>query len=292
MSNFIVQNFAGSDGAKWFIGVVEDRNDPLQMGRLRVRIHGAHVDDKSLIPTSELPWAMPVMPLTGGGVSGVGSTVDVMIGACVVGFWLDWPDCQMPAIWGTFPQIEGTPGAPGTLHQQGNRINDVIQNGNVGGAGTIVPTGEGPQWLRIARGELAKGVAEWKGSSHNPEVLKYGKDLGFTTDDSEHPWCSAFVRWCLKNAGANVTGITGLAKSSLTASGLEPITEPVLGCVAVYTRDGYSKSSIYGHVGFWLKREGGIDTIISGNTGDRVAVSTESVEKCCGYRWPRGFPRS
>ena len=30
----------------FFYGIVEDRNDPLKIGRVRVRIHGFHTDDK------------------------------------------------------------------------------------------------------------------------------------------------------------------------------------------------------------------------------------------------------
>ena len=45
-----------------FVGVVEDRNDPLSLGRCRVRAFGIHTEDKAMIPTEDLPWATPVMP--------------------------------------------------------------------------------------------------------------------------------------------------------------------------------------------------------------------------------------
>ena len=32
-----MQNFMGMDGFIWFTGVVEDRNDPSKLGRVRVR---------------------------------------------------------------------------------------------------------------------------------------------------------------------------------------------------------------------------------------------------------------
>ncbi len=31
---------------RMFYGIVEDRNDPLLIGRVRVRVHGLHTDDK------------------------------------------------------------------------------------------------------------------------------------------------------------------------------------------------------------------------------------------------------
>ena len=38
------ENFMGLGGFLWFSGVVEDRQDPLKVGRLRVRILGQHTD--------------------------------------------------------------------------------------------------------------------------------------------------------------------------------------------------------------------------------------------------------
>ena len=38
------------DGFIWFTGVVEDRNDPSKIGRVRVRIVGHNTDDKLKIP--------------------------------------------------------------------------------------------------------------------------------------------------------------------------------------------------------------------------------------------------
>ena len=36
---------------KHFFGIVEDRHDPLKIGRVRVRIHGIHTDNKCTGPT-------------------------------------------------------------------------------------------------------------------------------------------------------------------------------------------------------------------------------------------------
>ena len=38
-----------------FFGVVEDRQDPLRLGRVRIRAFGIHTEDRGKIPTSELP---------------------------------------------------------------------------------------------------------------------------------------------------------------------------------------------------------------------------------------------
>ena len=45
-----MENFQGQDGFVWFTGVVEDRNDPTKLGRVRVRCVGYHTDDKVKYP--------------------------------------------------------------------------------------------------------------------------------------------------------------------------------------------------------------------------------------------------
>jgi hypothetical protein len=48
----------------WWYGVVEDRADPLELGRVRVRCYGWHTDNKTDLPTVDLPWAQPIQPIT------------------------------------------------------------------------------------------------------------------------------------------------------------------------------------------------------------------------------------
>lgn len=51
---------------KYCYGVVEDRADPLKIGRVRVRVRGYHTDDKTKIATPDLPWSHVLMPVTSG----------------------------------------------------------------------------------------------------------------------------------------------------------------------------------------------------------------------------------
>ena len=51
------------------MGVVEDRADPKHLGRVRVRCLGYHTEDLIKLPTSDLPWAHPMNPITSATVS-------------------------------------------------------------------------------------------------------------------------------------------------------------------------------------------------------------------------------
>ena len=94
--------FMGMDGFVWFTGVVEDRDDPLKLGRVRVRCLGIHPEDKTLVPTASLPWAHPMQPITSAAMNGIGQTpLGVVEGTWVVGFFRDGIEAQDPVIMGT-----------------------------------------------------------------------------------------------------------------------------------------------------------------------------------------------
>ena len=101
-----MSNFMGRDGFQWFVGVVEDRQDPKKLGRVRVRCLGYHTENHGDLPTSDLPWAHPLNPITSATVSGVGQTpLGVVEGTWVVGFFQDGAEAQQPIIFGTLPGV-------------------------------------------------------------------------------------------------------------------------------------------------------------------------------------------
>ena len=51
------QMFYG-DQNRWFIGLVIDVDDPLKLDRVKVRIQGIHTHDTTLIPNSQLNYAI------------------------------------------------------------------------------------------------------------------------------------------------------------------------------------------------------------------------------------------
>ena len=96
--------FMGQDGFIWFVGVVEDREDPQRIGRVRVRCLGFHTEDLIELPTVDLPWAHVMHPVTDPSMQGLGNTPSFLIeGSWVVGFFRDARDKQQPIIMGTLP---------------------------------------------------------------------------------------------------------------------------------------------------------------------------------------------
>ncbi len=99
------------DNIRWFIGKVEDNNDNiLNLGRLRVRIHGIHSADKNLVADEDLPWASVLLPITMSGTANGTTPVGIQIGAMVFGIFLDARLSQLPLVLGSIP------------HDIGNRV--------------------------------------------------------------------------------------------------------------------------------------------------------------------------
>lgn len=95
---------------KLFFGCVEDRkSDPLKIGRMKVRIVGLHTNNKTKLPTEDLPWATPITPITSASVSGIGqSPTGIVEGSWVVLTFIDSDkDLQYPVVIGTIPGVPG-----------------------------------------------------------------------------------------------------------------------------------------------------------------------------------------
>lgn len=93
------KSFAGKNGFIWWVGIVEDRQDPIKLGRCRVRCVGWHADNKMQLPTDMLPWAMPAYPINGV------NTYAPKEGEMVFGFFADGESAQSPVMLGVFPSI-------------------------------------------------------------------------------------------------------------------------------------------------------------------------------------------
>lgn len=88
-----------------YTGCVENRDDPLKLGRCQVRIVGLHTDDKIVFPTADLPWAFPMQPVTSAAINGIGWTPTGPVpGTWVVVMFRD-EDLQQPVMIGTIGGI-------------------------------------------------------------------------------------------------------------------------------------------------------------------------------------------
>jgi hypothetical protein len=90
----------------WFMGVVEDNNDPQKLGRAKVRCFGFHTEDKSLLPTEDLPWAYAIS-------GNYSSAITVpQLNTWVWGFFLDGKFAQQPMLIGMMMGMPTMPPYP------------------------------------------------------------------------------------------------------------------------------------------------------------------------------------
>jgi len=93
----------------FYRGVVEDNNDPLKAGRVRIRIFGIHTsqlrkDVDEGIPVDELPWAEPCLPIIEGSISGFGIWGVPLQGSHVMVFF-EASNLSQPRYFATMPGI-------------------------------------------------------------------------------------------------------------------------------------------------------------------------------------------
>lgn len=143
-----------------------------------------------------------------------------------------------------------------------------------------------PKWLDIAEGEI--GQKEVVGGE-NPRIIEYHSSCTLHAKEDEVPWCSAFVNWCLLQAGIIGTN-NALAKSWLGWG--EMIAEPVLGCIVVIKKNEAGEDTVTGsstgyHVGFFVMKDDRIH-LLGGNQSDQVKISSFGLTsyEIVGYRMP------
>ncbi len=119
----------GENGYFWFIGIVEDRDDPQQLGRHQVRVYVYYSDNKALLPTEKLPWAFVAGSIYSASKEGIGiSPTGIQVGTTVVGFFADGREAQIPIITGT---LYGIPDGDQRRHDVPKRargLNPITKN--------------------------------------------------------------------------------------------------------------------------------------------------------------------
>jgi hypothetical protein len=185
-----MKNFMGKDGFQWFVGVVEDRQDPKHLGRVRVRCLGYHTEDLVKLPTIDLPWAHPMNPITSATVSGIGQTpLGVVEGTWVVGFFTDGELAQQPMIMGTLPGVPG-----------------------------VLPTKIEPEKIDRYDGEIdgyaGKGFQDYKNANY-PKYTETDVNR-LAVNDTEKPHLSLKIREATRDLAVGTAQIDGVVDGVAT----------------------------------------------------------------------------
>jgi hypothetical protein len=110
-----------------------------------------------------------------------------------------------------------------------------------------------------ARQELMRGVREVGTSNSGPDVEKYLKVVGLGPG---HPWCAAFVSWCLRQAGLLELPKGAAAVRNWQAwRGVAPVKLPRRGDLMFWLNP-----DLTGHIGFVAGVGPGWVRTIEGNT--------------------------
>lgn len=104
-------------------GRVEDIDDPLKIGRVRVRVFGIHSQNQALIPTESLPWAVIKNSPDNPAKDGYGkSPVGLHVGSVVTVEFRDGEDMQQPVVTGSYTGVGDVPSSIDSRNSQNNSL--------------------------------------------------------------------------------------------------------------------------------------------------------------------------
>lgn len=134
--------------------------------------------------------------------------------------------------------------------------------------------------INVASREI--GTKEIPGPQHNPRVVNYAKEAGFTyVNDDETPWCSFFMNWIAKKSNLETSNL-GNARSWLNV-GLS-VSNPEPGDIVIFWRD--SIDSYKGHVGVFMGYSQDHTRIytLGGNQSNQVSQTAYAANQLLGFR--------
>jgi len=209
-------NFLGFNNFIWWVGVVEDREDPQTLGRVRARILGTHTSDKNILPTADLPWAQVIHPVTSSGISGLGHTTFLVTGSWVFGFFRDGEARQEPVVLGTMPGLS-------------TELADTTK-------GFYDPDGVYPKALEVDTNRLAvNDTSSTTLTTGVDDRILSKEEVTSTANDKEH--ISLTTRKAARITGiptADFNAATGAGGSTLTADDGSTFDEPTTTYATVY----------------------------------------------------------
>lgn len=239
----------GFENLVWFLGIVEDNDDPTHSGRIRVRAFGFHPPvSTNEVLTEDLPWA-PVLNGAGGKFYSVPDN-----GSWVFGFFIDGRDAQHPMIMGVIPGAKhalpfdgavGNPSgttqgaspayAPSSVDPSGPGVGStdranyamnyfvdqgytpeqaagIVGNLQAESGSNIDPSAFNP----AGGGEGARGIAQWRG----PRIRDFRREVGKDPLDASFEEQLDFMMWELNNtessANESIQGTTTATDAATT----------------------------------------------------------------------------
>lgn len=172
------------DNVRWFTATVLSVADPHERGRVQIRIHGIHSDNRTDIPDEDYPWAETMLPSTEGGTSGIGKIPGLQNSAVVFGIFLDGNVSQSPLVLGSIVKNE-KPTPSQIARSQNARLDNIYIPGNYGPNGTIIP--------QTLRDDYSRTVEDYSGGAVTPNT-KGGTSSGTSGTTSKVKTTNAAIR--------------------------------------------------------------------------------------------------
>lgn len=141
-----------------------------------------------------------------------------------------------------------------------------------------------PPWVSWGLGELSQNIRRIPGPRHEQRIVEYFSHTDSGIKDDDAPYCSAAL--CCGMHEVGIGSLRGANARSWLNWG--EACDFRLGSICVLWR--VEPSSWQGHVGIALQETDGFVKLLGANQRNGAwSVSTYSLDRLLGYRWPKGF---
>ena len=182
--------------------------------------------------------------------------------------WFDVPPAQLDDLVFAIENDPLYPGGTTEKTQQQNGLYTVV--GTYPGPDPEIPTEARQPWMEVAKKELEKWKILDQAGQENKIKEYFSTCAGGPTSDLTL-WCSAFVNYCIKNAGLHGTNDAGARSWEKWHDG-KPVENFVPGCIVVFKRGDKGK----GHVGFFVGMDGNRPKVLGGNQGKGHGITLDT----------------